>query len=47
MRVLIVDDHMLFADGLAGLLRLRGVDVIGTACDGTKLSLSFETKDLT
>ncbi len=34
MRVLIVDDHMLFADGLAGLLRLRGVDVIGTACDG-------------
>ena len=34
MRVLIVDDHMLFAGGLANLLKLRGIDVVGTASDG-------------
>lgn len=34
MRVLIVDDHALFAGGLANLLTLRGIDVIGTASDG-------------
>jgi two-component system NarL family response regulator len=34
MRILIVDDHPLFARGLADLLAGRGVEVAGTARDG-------------
>ena len=34
MRVLIVDDHPLFRDGLNNLLTSRGVEVVGTAQDG-------------
>ena len=34
MRVLLVDDHPLFLDGLKNLLTARGVEVIGTARDG-------------
>jgi DNA-binding NarL/FixJ family response regulator len=34
MRVLLVDDHPLFLDGLKNLLTARGVQVIGTARDG-------------
>lgn len=34
MRVLIVDDHPLFRDGLKNLLASRGVEVVGTAQDG-------------
>jgi DNA-binding NarL/FixJ family response regulator len=34
MRVLLVDDHPLFLDGLRSLLLARGVDVVGTARDG-------------
>jgi DNA-binding NarL/FixJ family response regulator len=34
VRVLIVDDHPLFAEGLRNLLTERGVDVVGTAHDG-------------
>ncbi len=34
MRVLLVDDHPLFLDGLQNLLTARGVQVIGTAHDG-------------
>lgn len=34
MRVLLVDDHPLFLDGLKNLLAGRGVPVIGTARDG-------------
>ena len=34
MRVLLVDDHPLFLDGLSNLLSARGVDVVGTARDG-------------
>jgi len=34
MRVLLVDDHPLFLDGLKNLLALRGIEVIGTAHDG-------------
>lgn len=34
MRVLIVDDHPLFADGLKNLLSARGVEVVGLARDG-------------
>ncbi len=34
MRVLIVDDHPLFRDGVKNLLTSRGVEVIGTAQDG-------------
>jgi len=34
MRVLLVDDHPLFLDGLKNLLANRGIEVIGTACDG-------------
>ncbi len=31
MRVLIVDDHPLFRDGLKNLLTSRGVEVVGMA----------------
>jgi DNA-binding NarL/FixJ family response regulator len=34
MRVLLVDDHPLFLEGLKTLLTLRGVEVVGTAEDG-------------
>ena len=34
MRVIIVDDHALFRDGLKGLLELRNIDVAGVAADG-------------
>lgn len=34
MKVLLVDDHPLFLDGLKGLLTARGVQVVGTARDG-------------
>ncbi len=34
MRVLLADDHALFRDGVASLLRAWGVDVVGEAADG-------------
>ena len=34
MRVIIIDDHALFRDGLKGLLELRNIDVAGMAADG-------------
>jgi DNA-binding NarL/FixJ family response regulator len=34
MRILIVDDHPLFLDGLKNLLTMRGIEVVGTATDG-------------
>lgn len=34
MRVLIVDDHALFRDGLRSLLEARGIDVVGEARNG-------------
>jgi two-component system NarL family response regulator len=34
MRVLLVDDHPLFLDGLQNLLTGRGIQVVGTARDG-------------
>lgn len=34
MKILLVDDHPLFLDGLRNLLGARGVNVIGTARDG-------------
>lgn len=34
MRVLLVDDHPLFLDGLKNLLTNRGIEVVGTARDG-------------
>jgi two-component system NarL family response regulator len=34
MRVLIVDDHQLFRDGIRGLLQAEGIDVVGEASDG-------------
>lgn len=34
MKVLLVDDHPLFLEGLKTLLTIRGIDVFGTACDG-------------
>ena len=34
MRVLLVDDHALFLEGLQNLLVARGVQVVGTARDG-------------
>ena len=34
MKVLLVDDHPLFLDGLQNLLSLRGIEVVGMAHDG-------------
>ncbi len=34
MKVLLVDDHPLFLDGLKTLLAIRGIEVVGTARDG-------------
>jgi DNA-binding NarL/FixJ family response regulator len=34
MKVLLVDDHPLFLEGLENLLTARGVQVVGSACDG-------------
>jgi DNA-binding NarL/FixJ family response regulator len=34
MKMLLVDDHPLFLEGLRNLLAARGVEVVGTACDG-------------
>ena len=34
MKVLLVDDHPLFLDGLRNLLAIRGLEVVGTAHDG-------------
>lgn len=34
MKILLVDDHQLFLDGLKTLLNLRGIEVVGTARDG-------------
>lgn len=34
MRVLLVDDHPLFLDGIKTLLTNRGIEVVGTAADG-------------
>lgn len=34
MRLLLVDDHPLFLDGLHSLLAAHGIDVVGTARDG-------------
>jgi len=34
MRVLLVDDHPLFLEGLQNLLEARGIEVVGTASDG-------------
>ncbi len=36
-RVLIADDHELFRDGIASLLRARGYEVIGEAADGLEV----------
>lgn len=41
LRVLLVDDHPLFLEGLQNLLNARGIDVVGTAGDGLEaLSLA-------
>ncbi len=34
MKVMLVDDHPLFVDGLRNLLTARGIEVLGTAHDG-------------
>jgi two-component system nitrate/nitrite response regulator NarL len=36
MRVLVVDDHPLFREGLATLLDVRGIEVVGLATDGAE-----------
>ena len=42
-RVLLVDDHALFRDGIAALLRVGGLEVVGQASDGAEaLSLARE-----
>ncbi len=34
MKILLADDHPLFLDGIEKLLTLRGLEVVGSACDG-------------
>jgi DNA-binding NarL/FixJ family response regulator len=34
MRVLLVDDHRLFLEGLRNLLTSEGIEIVGLACDG-------------
>ena len=36
MRVIIIDDHALFRDGLKGLLEQRSIEVAGVAADGNE-----------
>lgn len=41
MKVLLVDDHLLFLEGIQNLLTARGINVVGTARDGLEaLSLA-------
>ena len=47
MRVLIVDDHPLFAKGLANLLAVRGAQVAGTASDGLEALSKVRERALT
>lgn len=45
LRVLVIDDHTLFREGLQGLLTRRGIDVVGSLGDGNeglKLARSLE-----
>jgi len=34
MKILLVDDHRIFLDGLKSLMHIRGIEVVGMACDG-------------
>jgi len=34
VKILLVDDHPIFLEGLKNLLTLRGLDVVGTARNG-------------
>lgn len=36
MRVLLVDEHVLFREGLQSLLQAKGIEVVGTARDGAQ-----------
>ncbi len=45
MRVLIIDDHALFRDGLQGLLEQRGIEVAGAVASGAEgIELTEELK---
>ena len=45
MRVLIIDDHALFRDGLQGLLEQRGIEVAGAVASGAEgIKLTEELK---
>lgn len=45
MRVLIIDDHALFRDGLKGLLEQRNIEVVGAAAHGAEgIELAAELK---
>ncbi len=45
MRVLIIDDHALFRDGLQGLLEQRGIEVAGSVASGAEgIELTEELK---
>ncbi|MFN8571230.1 MAG: response regulator transcription factor [Gemmatimonadaceae bacterium] len=42
IRVLLVDDHTIFREGLAALLERHGVEVVGQAGDGTTALKAFD-----
>ena len=42
MRVLVVDDHKLFRDGLVALLEANEIEVVGHASDGSEVLAAYQ-----
>ena len=43
IRVLVVDDHVLFRDGMVSLLIAAGYDVVGEASNGQEMQVAATT----
>lgn len=43
MRIMLVDDHPLFLEGLQNLMQTQDIQVVGTACDGMEAVQKAET----
>ena len=42
MKILLVDDHPLFLEGLQNFLRANGIEVVGTARNGLEALMKYE-----